>query len=48
MLGIAPYDRAGECVRITAVGDGVLPWSEAEQMSLGYDVPHGTIPIAVS
>ena len=21
------------------VGDGVLPWSEAEQMPLGYDVP---------
>ena len=25
------------------VGDGVLPWSEAEQMPLGYDVPIHTV-----
>ena len=37
---IAPYERTGERVRITDVGDGVPQWSEAEQVPLGYDVPH--------
>ena len=27
------------------VGDGVLPWSAAEQMPLGYDVPFRTVLI---
>ena len=38
-VGIAPYEKTGKRVRITDVGDGVLPWSAAEQMPLGYDVP---------
>ena len=38
-VGIAPYERTGGRVRTLGVGDGVLPWSAAEQMPLGYDVP---------
>ena len=38
-MGIAPYERTGGRVRTLGVGDGVLPWSAAEQMPLGYDVP---------
>ena len=38
-MGIAPYEKTGGCTRTLGVGDGVLPWSAAEQMPLGYDVP---------
>ena len=44
-MGIAPYERTGGRVRTLGVGDGVLPWSAAEQTPLGYDVPQGTPPI---
>ena len=44
-VGIAPYEKTGKRVRITDVGDGVLPWSAAEQMPLGYDVPFRTVLI---
>ena len=33
-VGIAPYEGAGGRVRTLGVGDGVLPWSAAEQMPL--------------
>ena len=39
-IAIAPCERTGERVRIMDVGDGVPQWSEAEQVPLGYDVPH--------
>ena len=38
-VGIAPYAKTGGRTRIAGVGDGVLQWSAAEQMPLGYDVP---------
>ena len=44
-MGITPYKKTGKRVRITDVGDSVLPWSAAEQMSLGYDVPFRTVLI---
>ena len=44
-VGIAPYEKTGKRVRITDVGDGALPWSAAEQMPLGYDVPFRTVLI---
>ena len=38
-VGIASYERTGGRVCTLGVGDGVLPWSAAEQMPLGYNVP---------
>ena len=32
-------------MRTDPVGDGVLQWSAAEQMPLGYDVPFCTVPV---
>ena len=45
MWASPPYEKTGKRVRITDVGDGVLPWSAAEQMPLGYDLPFRTVLI---
>ena len=37
--GHRPLRKDRRTCRITTVGDGVLQWSAAEQMPLGYDVP---------